>query len=614
MKKILFSAIIIATANFAHAQTPFILGGTSYTQNFNSIGSGLPTGWRVDTLAKKTGGLGNNALTKFTPTATAWSGTTRGFRNVASANGLISTASATDQSTSTDRALGIRQAGQPGWDRKDSLVAVNFTMANTTGLTSFNVSFKFQVLTPNSGTGRYNTWLLQYGLGAAPTSFTTIATTPAVIKADSNVFSNVSYSASLGTALDNQSQQVWLRIIAEDTSKGGGSRPSIAIDDFNLTWTGSGAGDPKPSITALTPADNSSNVAIATNVLTATFDKPISIGTGKILVINQTDGTSNQITLPTGVSVAGNTATISGVSLLNTKNYIIQMDSTCFTSTATGAKSYGIYDSIAWNFATEAPAQTTVTSLIEPFTGCNGALLGSFRQESPVGTQTWRCSTLGHNDAEAVSMNGFAGGATQDNSDWLISPPLDLANMIDPTLNFWSRKSAFVGVNTKEIFVSNNYTGNASSATWTNLNVSLSALDTNYKLYNNISLLPYKSSLIRVAFKYVSTANATSDSWWVDDINIVDGPVSIGNIPQLEAKIAILGDAATVATVLINCRKEVTLKISITDLQGRVISTQNVNTFIGDNKFVFPTSQLASGMYLIHVQSTSGATSIKFNK
>ena len=60
----------------------FSLTGTNYTQNYNSIGNDLPTGWLVETSASSSS-LGTSG--SFTTTAATWVATTGAFRNVTAA-------------------------------------------------------------------------------------------------------------------------------------------------------------------------------------------------------------------------------------------------------------------------------------------------------------------------------------------------------------------------------------------------------------------------------------------------------------------------------------------------------------------------------------------------
>ncbi|MGY6561642.1 MAG: beta strand repeat-containing protein, partial [Luteibaculaceae bacterium] len=198
------------------------LPGTSpYTQNFNSIGSGLPTGWTVRTGATNSE-IGNTAT--LTTTATNWNNTTGNFRNVASSNNLISSASATDQSNSTDRALGVRQTngfGDPG-------AAFEFNIENTLGKINFSLSLKHQMLDVQP---RSTTWTVQYSTngGSVWTSLGTYT--------DPGVFGSTNATYSFGNAIDNNPNNILIRVVALAGSTGSGSRDTYAIDDFELSWS-----------------------------------------------------------------------------------------------------------------------------------------------------------------------------------------------------------------------------------------------------------------------------------------------------------------------------------------------------------------------------------------
>ncbi len=227
------------------AQVP--LTSSPYFQDFNSIGSGLPTGWSVRTGAS-TSALGTIAT--LVTTNTAWNTTTGNFRNVAAASGLTATSTTTDQNNSVNRALAVRQTGSLG----DPGAAFVFQLANTTGLSNFQLSFKLQSL-DGSVAGRTTTWRVDYGFGATPTSFTTIATTPATLTtslaAGGISWGSTDVNINFGTTLDNSSDNVWIRLTTLTPSTGSGSRPTSAIDDFQLSYA---EGDvTPPSFTATYP-------------------------------------------------------------------------------------------------------------------------------------------------------------------------------------------------------------------------------------------------------------------------------------------------------------------------------------------------------------------------
>jgi hypothetical protein len=606
MKKILFSILALATVSMAYAQTPFALSGTTYTQTFDNIASGLPLGWRVDSLVNKNAGLGNDAITRFSTTAVAWSNTGRGFKNIASADGLTAGATSIDQSASTDRALGIRQVSAAGWDDKDSLVSASFNIANTVGLSNFTMSVKLQSL--HTTAKRYHNWIVQYGIGSSPATFTTISTAPAVVTLDSN-FSNTTVSVNFGSALDNVAQPVWIRLMPSDTTMGSGNRPAVGIDDFELTWTGTAVNN-TPQVLSYTPASGTMNVPTTTTSLAINFDKNITIGNGNVTVNNITDAT-NQVIPAANCTAAGMNVSIPGVNLLAGKQYAVQYDSTCFKNGTYSC--YGVYNNSTWTFSTQPPVLPPVTSLNESFVGCNAPMLGSFMDFSVSGTQTWRCSNFGRNDTDAVYMNGFAGGSTQDNEDWLISPPLDMSAMTNPNLHFWS-KIRFSGNNTKEVYVSSNFMGDPNTATWINLNPALGTLDTTWKFYNNLNLTSYKATPFNIGFKYVSVSTGTADEWSIDDVYITDGPVGVQTFEQAGLKVIVLGNASDKLNLQIVDQDAKNYQLSIMDLNGRVLLRETIHTLTGKNNYTFTMPAIADGLYIINLKNEHVNGNLKFVK
>ena len=197
------------------------LTGTSHTQNFDGIGSGLPAGWTI------VGGVAAYSATK-----TAWNGTSGGAFNYASANGLASNATATVQNNSTDRALGIRQIA--GTDAATVNAGFRSAIASTTGLADFKLNFALQSLDASSP--RVVTWIVRYSLNNG-SSWTTATTTPSTLTTGGSAFTNTSVSVNFGNALNNISNGVLIEIVSSGASTGTGNRPTSAIDDFVLSWT-----------------------------------------------------------------------------------------------------------------------------------------------------------------------------------------------------------------------------------------------------------------------------------------------------------------------------------------------------------------------------------------
>ncbi len=215
------------------------LGSTSpFTINFDNIGtSGLPTGVFVkqDATALDLGNEGTVYNGNFN-TGTAWNQTSLGFKNYASATGLVSTANSTTQNASTNRALGVRQTGTAG-SGGDPGAAFAFLVANTTGKSNLQLEFKLQSLDSSSAAiARTTTWRVDYGIGQSPTAFSVIATSPAGLITTNGAFSNTTVTVNFGSLLNNISQPIWIRVVALTPTTGGGNRPSTGLDDVKFSW------------------------------------------------------------------------------------------------------------------------------------------------------------------------------------------------------------------------------------------------------------------------------------------------------------------------------------------------------------------------------------------
>ncbi len=214
------------------------LGTTSpLTIDFDNIGTtGLPAGVYVKQDATSVY-LGNEATVvngNFN-LPTAWNATTLGFKNFASADGLVVSSNSTAQNASTDRVLGLRQTGTAG-SGGDPGAAFVFQLANTTGKNNLQLEFKLQSLDGVSPAGRTTTWRVDYGTGLSPAAFSTVTTNPATPTTAFGTFSTTTVTVNFGSALNNQNQPVWIRIVALTPTTGGGNRASTGIDDVKFSW------------------------------------------------------------------------------------------------------------------------------------------------------------------------------------------------------------------------------------------------------------------------------------------------------------------------------------------------------------------------------------------
>lgn len=518
MKKVYLQLLLCVFVICNYATGQVTLSGTSYTELFDNIGAGLPTGWTVRTPATASS-LGTAQT--LTTTATAWNNTTGAFKNFASADGLTGTSTSAQQAASTDRALGVRQTGAFG----DPGAAFTLQLANTSGFSNFTLTFDLQSLDQSAAVTRTTTWLVQYGIGASPSSFTTVATVPATLQTGNVTFSNTNVSVNFGSALDNQADNVWIRIVTLTGTSGTNNRPSTGIDDFILSYSPSGPDVTPPAVSTLTPPDNATGIA-ASSTASITFTEPIQKGaSGTITVKDAADNTVQTIDITTAdVTVSGGTASFN-LSLSPATSYYIQVSAGAFEDLA-GNDFAGISNNTTWNFTTSTVLNTLLNA---NFNTCTSSLTDGFTQFSVTGASiVWACTTFGRDAnnppsgsaANGVQINGFSGGTNVPNEDWLISPALNLTGTTYPLLSFWSR-TRFNG-DPLQLKVSTDYPGSGDprSYTWTDLNGRFPAQTSDVWTQSaNINLSAFKQANVYIAFVY-NSSDEDGARWTLDDIRV----------------------------------------------------------------------------------------------
>ncbi len=207
---------------------------TSYSQNFDSIGTTLPAGWGVWTNSTATG---NGTTFSWNTAVTANNaGVTPAtyFRNLPGASQAWSAGLA----SGTDRAIGWRAGDAPSRDG-----SITFSLSNTSGYNLTNLSF--QLFTPNN-TGTSGTFQLQYQIGTGGT-FTQLASVSYTNNTAQNplTLTTITLTGAQLVALNNQSSQVTLRW--DNTASSGTSWQTLALDNFAYT----AAAIPEPSTYAV---------------------------------------------------------------------------------------------------------------------------------------------------------------------------------------------------------------------------------------------------------------------------------------------------------------------------------------------------------------------------
>lgn len=120
-------------------------------------------------------------------------------------------------------------------------------------------------------------------------------------------------------------------------------------------------------------------------------------------------------------------------------------------------------------------------------------------------------------------MNGFVNSTNNANEDWLVSKEIDLNGYSQINLSFDS-DVRYNGTPLKA-FVTDNYSGNPTTTTWTELSA---IWDTNSGAFGfvnsgNVSLNNFSGKKVRIAFKYVSTTSA-ANTWEIDNVKIKAKP------------------------------------------------------------------------------------------
>ena len=233
MKQFITALVGLMLVTFS-ASADLILSGTSYTENFDSMGNnatpsppGLPANWSARTQATISA-VGFADILRSGTTVTngpvIWSNSGAGFKNFASTDGLTNGSTVAQQNGALDRMFGVRPTGAYG----DPGSALTLEIANTTGFQSFGLSFEAHM---GDNQGRTNTWTVRWGSGANPATFTTLGTfTPLA-------FGQTVQSYSFDASFDDSSEKKWIQIVALSASEGGGSRDTMGIDDVSLTYS-----------------------------------------------------------------------------------------------------------------------------------------------------------------------------------------------------------------------------------------------------------------------------------------------------------------------------------------------------------------------------------------
>lgn len=147
------------------------------------------------------------------------------------------------------------------------------------------------------------------------------------------------------------------------------------------------------------------------------------------------------------------------------------------------------------------------------------ATSGGWSNQNVSGNINWTTAALGTwANKPYGNISNYVNAANVACESWLISPAVDLTSSTAPILNFMNAYN-YTGP-ALTVWISTNYTsGLPSTASWTQLTFTASTGGFAFVNSGNISLNAYKTSNVRVAFKYTGTSTSGS-TWEIDDVVI----------------------------------------------------------------------------------------------
>ncbi len=155
-------------------------------------------------------------------------------------------------------------------------------------------------------------------------------------------------------------------------------------------------------------------------------------------------------------------------------------------------------------------------TLTEPFFEENfNTNLGVFTAYNITGAQVWQWQSY---DGGCAVMNGYPNA----NQDWLVSPLIEMEDMINVQLSIREAINYFTSYNDVKVLVSNNFNGSSlptESGTWVELTGFNRPPGNNWTFVDsgNIDLSDFDGQNIYIAFQYTSTSSAAA-AWEISRV------------------------------------------------------------------------------------------------
>ncbi|MDG1475646.1 MAG: DUF5689 domain-containing protein [Vicingaceae bacterium] len=147
---------------------------------------------------------------------------------------------------------------------------------------------------------------------------------------------------------------------------------------------------------------------------------------------------------------------------------------------------------------------------------------GGWIQQNIAGNISWEASDQGSHPSFYGRISNYNGSSNVACETWLVSPAFDLSNTTNPEF-FMESDVNYSGADL-EVYITTNFTGDVTTTSWTQLSVPLDPDNSGWNTFypsGAVSLVSYKSSGVRVAYKYVGSSS-NGQTCEIDDIKIID--------------------------------------------------------------------------------------------
>lgn len=245
------------------------------------------------------------------------------------------------------------------------------------------------------------------------------------------------------------------------------------------------------------------------------------------------------------------------------------------------------------------PSVSKETQKIIKFDDFEGGFNG-WTEFSVAGDQKWEIDpTHGIDGSACLKMTGYAGGASNTNEDWLISPPISVKDQGIVHARFFSAKN-YAGDNIK-VKVSENYnSGNPTAAVWEDITAEYSYSSGSWAWVNsgfapiNSASTPQDAN-VHIAFVYTSN-DTQSSTWEIDEVTFTGdkGPLSVKE--NIFRNLKIYPNPVSEILVLENNELKA-LELQLVNIQGQIISVNKIEK--GTNEI--NVKNFAPGTYLLRI-------------